>query len=703
VPGNRQYDFGKHVLAARLAVILVALLGPPEWAYAQNPASLGISSSNDLQRTYQMDRYTELADRGPARGETLYFYKCFVCHNHYARGGPPLAGLFDRAQSAGDGVVNDRTVTALIRNGTSAMPGFRYDMDGADMEDLVRYLKTASCCYEAANPPRNPQYLAATHKWLVPSALRGGVRGLVRGTNGKALAAVAVQLIAPNGVRTTVFSDEDGKYEFPSMQTGEYLLRVATPLSYRPYRRDGVWVNGDDRIGDIVLERVPQAAAGALPGALPATEWSASQLSGAELLWNLAGSMQDKTAFVRSCGIGCHDLNEVLRNRFNERSWRAIVGWMTSRGSGTAFVVRPARPTLSRDAERVIKWLSRVRGPASKDDPYRAFPRPPAGSSTNVVITEFELPRRFLSVHEVAGDSAGDIWYTSHRTPYVGMLDPLTGMVKEYRVPDIPGAFPGTYRVAVGHDGTVWLSQNWAHRLTRLDPATGEFKQILIDTGTPLNVGAWGNFALATDGYIWSELGKSAIVKMDAKSGRILKSYPLTRNPPPADNLISKDGQFWAGGAPTMGSNTGMILDIQSGKMYETNSGDLPSSSARGGFDRDDNAWFGGHTGSIIEIVNAIREGKGVHMRAFAPPTPYFPYSQFYSAVPDKRGEIWSAWVHGPGFVRFNPASDIWRVYDMPEPSAFARSTWVDDSTAPPTIWYPDYTLGILVRIQPRD
>jgi streptogramin lyase/mono/diheme cytochrome c family protein len=688
---------------ARAAVILLAFLGLPGAASAQHDTSSRISSPYELQRTYRMDRYTELADHGPARGETLYFYKCFVCHNHYARGGPSLADLFDHARSAGDGVVDDRTVIAVIRNGSAAMPGFRYDLNGADIEDLVAYLKSADCCYEAGNPPANPQYLAATHQWPVPSALRGGAHGLVREAGGGVLTGVGVQLIAPNGVRTTVFTDADGKYEFPSMQTGDYLLRVATPLSYGPYRRDDVRIEGDHGIDDIVLKRIPQPAKGVLPGPLPPTEWSASELSGAELLWNLSGTIEEKTAFVRTCGIGCHDLNEALRNRFDERGWRITVGWMTSRGAGTVFVVRPARPTISPDAERVIKWLSRVRGPASKDDPYRAFPRSPAGAATDAVITEYELPHRFLSIHEVAGDSKGDIWYTSHRTPYVGMLDPRTGMVKEYEVPDVPGAFPGTYKVALDRNGIVWLSQNWAHRLTRLDPATGEFRQMPVATGTPLNVGAWGNFAVAPDGYIWSDLGKSAIVRMDPNSARILQSYRLTRNATPADNLISGDGRFWAGGAPTMGVDTGMILDIGSGKMYETNSGDVPSSAARGGFDRNDDAWFGGHTGSIIEIVNEIDQGKGVHMRAFTPPTPYFPYSQFYSAVPDKDGEIWSAWLQGPGFIRFNPASDTWRVYDMPEPSAFARSTWVDDTTTPPTIWYPDYTLGILVRIQPRD
>jgi streptogramin lyase len=249
----------------------------------------------------------------------------------------------------------------------------------------------------------------------------------------------------------------------------------------------------------------------------------------------------------------------------------------------------------------------------------------------------------------------------------------------------------------------VWFSQNWAHRLTRLDPVTGVFTQMAMEPGAPLNVGAWGDFALAPNRFIWSGHGKDTIVKIDPESGKIVASYRLSRNPMPADDLISADGRYWAGGARTMGGDTGMILDIRSGNMYETNSGGFPSSAARGAFDRNDNAWFGGHMGSLIELVNEIDEGRGVHMRAFTPPTPYFPYTQLYSAAPDKDGDIWSEWLNGPGVIRFSPASDRWRVYDMPEPSAFARSIWVDDSTTPVTIWYPDYSLGIIVRIQPRN
>jgi streptogramin lyase len=665
---------------------------------AQEPKS----SLNDLQRSYQMDRYTEISDRGAARGENIYFYKCFVCHNHYAKGGPALTGLFHHAQLASGGPVNDQSVTSVIKRGAGAMPGFGYSLTDADVEDLLSYFKVEGCCYEADHPPANPLYLASSRPWSVPNTLRAGVHGRVRNSTDEPLEAIKVQLIAPNGVRTTVATDEDGRYEFPIMQSGEYVLRVATPLSYLPLQRDRVRVDGSKQIDDLVLEKVPQAAEGALPGVLPPTEEIASQLSGSELLWNLPGTDLEKTAFIRTCGIGCHDLKEILRNRFDERSWRTVVTWMTSRGSASAFMVRPPNPTLTPDAERVVKWLTQVRGPGSVDAPYRSFPRA-AQASTHAVITEYELPRRFLSVHEVAGDSKGNIWYTSHRTPYIGMLDPRTGVVKEYVVPDIPGTFPGTYKVEVDRNDFVWVSQSWAHRMTRLDPKTGTFKQLLVETSAPLNAGPWGNFGLVPNGFLWSEHDNNTIVKLDPDTGNILNRYPLSRNPNPADDLISHDGRFWAGGAPTMGSNTAMILDITSGKMYETNSGDSPSSAARGGFDSRDNVWFGGHMGSFVEVVNQIDQGKAIHIRTFTPPTPYFPYSTFYTAVPDKNGDIWGAWIHGPGFVRFNPTHSTWRVYETPEPSAFARSTWVDNSTKPVSIWYPDYQMGTLVRIQATD
>jgi streptogramin lyase len=308
------------------------------------------------------------------------------------------------------------------------------------------------------------------------------------------------------------------------------------------------------------------------------------------------------------------------------------------------------------------------------------------------------------TLHDVFGDSKGNIWYTSHRSPWAGILDPRTGIVKEYKVPLIPGGFPGTHHVVVDKNGIGWFSENWTHNLTRLDPVTGEFKQMHIETTDKLNTAGFSNFAMTPDGYFWHGLNRNEIAKIDPETGKVVQAYPLTKNPTPYDNISSADGKFWAGGTPPgNGYNMATLIDLRTGKMLELDSGDVVHSAARGGFDLSDNAWFGGRDGVLVQIVNEMDQGKGAHIRTYLPPTPYFPYTIFYTAVPDHNGEIWGGVLQGLGFVRFNPKTSQWWVYNNPEPSALSRWVWVDNSTTPVTVWYADYHTGYIVRIQPRE
>jgi len=56
------------------------------------------------------------------------------------------------------------------------------------------------------------------------SKLSGGPRGIVRATNGERPEGVGVQLIAPNAVRTTIYTKEQGRYEFPQLPAGFLYL-----------------------------------------------------------------------------------------------------------------------------------------------------------------------------------------------------------------------------------------------------------------------------------------------------------------------------------------------------------------------------------------------------------------------------------------------------------------------------------------------
>jgi streptogramin lyase len=193
-------------------------------------------------------------------------------------------------------------------------------------------------------------------------------------------------------------------------------------------------------------------------------------------------------------------------------------------------------------------------------------------------------------------------------------------------------------------------------------------------------------------------------VRVDPESGQVTNVYPRTV-PNSYQTAVSNDGRFVAGGSMQgPGGNYAWMLDVKSGKVYESVTDDHHlHGAARGAFDPFGNAWFGGHWGPLVELVNEIDKGKGIQTRVFWPPTPLFPFTEFYTATPDKNGEVWGGLLHGKGFVRYNPKTERWVAYENPEPSSLNRFQMVDNSTTPPTIWYPDYQTGMIVRIQPLE
>jgi streptogramin lyase/mono/diheme cytochrome c family protein len=664
-------------------------------AQAPAPQSAGTAASNDLQRSVKVYGYNAAATSGATRGEVIYYYKCWNCHNDYTRAAgspaPTLKGVFSRTTLVTGDPVNDETVARQIRNGSPQMPAFGTALKDADIADLLAYLHNG-CCYEETRPPVNPWYRAsAQNSLVVPERgnLRGGPNGTVRSAGGDRLEGIMVQLIAPNAVRTTVTTNQDGQYEFPQLLPGSYTLRIAKPLEFLPYQRDAVPVAGGAKLDDIVLQRRSET------DFLPATDDVLSQLTGAEWVWNLPGTAEEKQTLSRVCGEGCHGYDQIMRNRLDERSWRLMIFRMMHY-SGSPLIVRGRQRGSSEQEEMIIKWLARVRGPDAPMGQIKVFPRA-HGPATNVVVTEYELPHVLLTGHDVSGDSKGNIWYSSHRTPFLGKLDPKTGIVTEYQVPATPpGVLPGTHRIQVDKNDIVWASENWAHNLVRLDPATGNFTITpLIAGDEPLNTPGLGNFSIGPDLSVWFARNK-AVQKFDSKTGKLMERVPFTstNNANPYDNIISDDGNFWAGGAPAGGGDTIEMMDTRTNKLLEVHSLSRDSTAAKGGFDKDGNPWFGGRGGALLEL-----DVKAHQIREFWPPTPYV---TFYEAMPDKRGEVWAGELHGGRMLRFNPQADHWTEYVLPEPYSHDRRTWIDNSTTPVTVWYVDHN-SYLVRVQARE
>jgi streptogramin lyase/mono/diheme cytochrome c family protein len=661
------------------------------------PSSAGLKvepGPDDLQRSYRTDHYLEVADSGVDRGENIYWHKCWACHNKYQQHAPQLEGLFKMEALITGLPVTEENVAAHIKKGGPGMPSFGTTLSDADVKDLVSYLHSDKCCVEGEHLPANPWYRAETNKWTVQTGLVGGATGTVRIASGDSPEGVMVQLIAPSGVRTTVYTNEEGKFEFPKMQAGSYILRIANPLELKPYRRDDVRIDGATKLDDIVLERISKTRA------LPPTPEVEAQMSGEELLWNLPGTLEEKEALHNTCALGCHSFQQIFKNRYDERSWGVLVARMLHRGGGPLIndpLEEPSPQALAVD-KLLTKWLAKVRGPDAVDSPLYTYPRL-TGESNRVVVTEFELPRALMSAHDVYGDGQGNIWYTSHLSRYFGKLDTRTGVVTEYQTPLTPGAQPGTHHVFVEKNGEVLISEPWAHKLLKVDSRNGEMSEVSVEAPFPINSAGMADFDLTPDGYVWATMGGGySVEKIDPATGKMVRKYPM-KIPFSYDGVISWDGNFWSGGAisGTTG-NTAELLDIRTGEMLNLDSGTSRSAGRRGGFDPYGNAWFGGENGTLVEL-----DARAKRIREFSPPGPMEPYRDFYSVESDKNGEIWGGELHGRAFLRYNPKTEHWTEYAMPEPYSHSRCVFVDRTSSPTVLWYADYSTGRIVRIQPYE
>ena len=157
----------RHATAEGLGLALVSLawlMGPfhPS-AHAQGASQNSTekpAQKDDYQRSTEIYEYRTTARSGPQRGEELYYYKCWVCHNQFAKAGPQLKDLFKRPTfSSSDDAITEQSVADKIRKGGPGMPSFGATLKQADIADLVSYIKEG-CCFDSENPPPNPRYRA---------------------------------------------------------------------------------------------------------------------------------------------------------------------------------------------------------------------------------------------------------------------------------------------------------------------------------------------------------------------------------------------------------------------------------------------------------------------------------------------------------------------------------------------------------------
>ena len=154
-------SFKNAILCLGVSLALCGGEGILRTAVAQNAPSAG-SASVPLQRSVAIYNYKTTAESGTLRGEEIYYYKCWMCHNDYTvkqgTGAVYLKDIFKRPKLISGQPVNDQTVSEKIKTGGPRMPAFHTTLSDADIADLLSYLRDEKCCFEGHEPPSNPRY-----------------------------------------------------------------------------------------------------------------------------------------------------------------------------------------------------------------------------------------------------------------------------------------------------------------------------------------------------------------------------------------------------------------------------------------------------------------------------------------------------------------------------------------------------------------
>ena len=111
------------------------------------------------QRALEIYEFRSAAVSGPERGQEIFYYKCWFCHNEFTQGIPRLDGLYQKGKLMSGENVTDAAVKEKIRNGGPGMAAYKYALSDADLDDLVSFVRE-KCCWNSDTPPLNPRFRA---------------------------------------------------------------------------------------------------------------------------------------------------------------------------------------------------------------------------------------------------------------------------------------------------------------------------------------------------------------------------------------------------------------------------------------------------------------------------------------------------------------------------------------------------------------
>jgi streptogramin lyase len=507
-------------------------------------------------------------------------------------------------------------------------------------------------------------------------------------------------------IAVSVISDADGRYRFPAgrLEAGPHTLSIRA-IGYDLEAPETVQVGGS---GMATVDL-----------ALGPTQDLEAQLTNAEWLESITGTEGQKRMF-ESC-VRCHTIDRVMRSSYDSDEWLRVLermdGYVTSAFPGnpqrrpgyrvTPFAERSARAQESR--RRQADYLASINlSSGSRGYDLETFPRP-TGRATQVIITEYDLPNPSTAPHDAEVGPDGMVWYVDFGQQYLGKLDPRTGEVTQYEVPEArPGNPTGILALRLDRDGNPWGGNMFQGSIFRFDPGTEEFRVWKVPDELEQPKGRHGtrlfqiNHAAPesshVDGKVWLQNRSIAGVhRLDLATGEFESFEPFLDSRRGSHNLygIHPDSQNNLWFMDFSNEHIGRI-DAKTGEITHYETPTMGSRPRRGEVDSLDRIWYAGFGGNVIGVYDPQAE----EFQEWRPPTPR---TKPYDIAVDRSGDVWTGSMFTDRAVRLTPATGEFVEYLLPEMGVNIRRVFVDDSTTPVTLWIGSNHGASLIALQALD
>jgi streptogramin lyase len=528
--------------------------------------------------------------------------------------------------------------------------------------------------------------------------------GKVVSTTGQALAGIPIKAHRDNSpVTVAVYTDQKGEYSFPAwsdLTPGNYAVAVELPDFDHTSQHVAV-AAGKAATIDFTLKSKPLAYEDA---------------TASEIIAGLPGTDEQKVLFSQCSN--CHTLQWALYLKHTKEDWIRVIKKMAGQAASRAT---PGTYAFSQApmVEPLADYLTSIRGPDSPDKvPFKQRPRPTDPGSTNIVVTEYALPRggdreiymlrgdrRFVWPHDVIMNKQY-AYYTDHFSYMIGQVDVKTGATRElqFQVPtgagrtmEIDDGRPGqpgggAHELQFDNQGNVIVGMDGG--TVKYDPKYDKF--VGWAAGRAM-------FGLDPQNNVWFlDRKTSQVTKIDTNDPSLKPTgYVIPKNQGIYDTDTDSKGRtdlyIWTEGK--IG-----IFDPRTVEYAEYKVPTPMSGPRRGQVDGQDRLWAAEFYAGQVLMFDPDK--KVLKEYPLIPGTkPYTaPYAEPYSASADDKNHV--VWTHDFSSGRmYKIDMNTGQSIEYMTPSNYeVRDLKVDTAAEHPTVWVPAYRPpSKLVKIVVRD